>query len=133
MPSHLTAAIQTGRRILEIERLLAAGCRDQATAAALGAEHEQLMQTQQDQMIAASKAGASWETIRFALQMHGQDATRQPDDGPSLAETLDAAMRTWGPAALLTFLDTVKASAQEGEEMTKAKLDALAEHSLVIR
>jgi hypothetical protein len=92
----LNEALRTGRRIREIEQQLAAGTHDDRERAALGNEHQQLIAQQQDQMIEAADAGFSWDTIRFALQIHGQGANREPGDPrPTPAEqlALDSARR----------------------------------------
>lgn len=102
---HINEALATGREILQLERELFGLQSNDPVRASLGQRHSDLLRQQQDQMVAAVRAGADWDTVRFALEMHGQDANRQmPPTGPTPAETLVELMRQYGAEAVVEAL-----------------------------
>src|SRR5687768_16348723 len=102
---HINQALATGREILALERELFGMQSNDPARAGLGQRHTALMRQQQDEMLAAVHAGADWDTIRFALELHGQDANRQmPPTGPTPAETLLQLMRQYGAEPVVEAL-----------------------------
>lgn len=119
MASLINRFLVTGRLIRDLEGRLFAGDVDQDQRADLGAELSRLIRRQQDEIVAAVDAGAPWDTVRFVLAFHGQDADRDQYRGlPTPAELLGDLFATYGPAAVLEALDTYRRSAH-GHRMTE--------------
>jgi hypothetical protein len=68
------------------------------------------MSRQQRQLVDAHRAGADWQTIEFALTLHGQHADREVGStDPTPAEQLSALMRQHGSEAVVVALDAMRA------------------------
>lgn len=107
--------INTGRELLAVEKRLETMDPRDPDRPALSAQHSQLMRRQQDEMVAAVDAGVGWETVRFALELHGQDANRDQHHGePTPAEILGEAMRVLGPERFIAALDAMRAEHAAG-------------------
>lgn len=113
MSTHLNAALATGRDILAIERELSTRPAGDPDRARLGAEHTALMRRQQEQLVAAHRAGVDWDTIRAALEWHGQHAGRQVGDtAPTPAARLLALITACGAEPVVAALDAARDSGQ---------------------
>ena len=107
--------VNTGRELLAAEKRLETMDPRDPDRPALSAQHTQLMRRQQDEIVAAVDAGVSWETVRFALELHGQDANRDQHHGePTPAEQLDEMFRTYGGPAVIAALDAMRAAHAAG-------------------
>ncbi len=103
----INAFLDTGRAILALERQLVGMPYTDPRRRRLAAEHSRLMRRQQKEIVAAHRAGVDWDTITFALVLHGQSADREVGDtDPTPAEQLLALMREHGGLAVVDALDT---------------------------
>lgn len=105
--SLINKLLGTGREILDAEKRLDGMPTSHPDRKSLSDRHAKLMRKQQDEIVAASKV-ADWDTVRFALTLHGQGADR-PDPGqPTPAEMLSGMMRQYGAENVVTALDQMR-------------------------
>ncbi len=113
MSTLINTFLRTGREILALEKELRGMPSTDPRRRPLGEEHTRLMRRQQEEILAAHRAGATWETIEFALIMHGQSAERETGStDPTPAEHLLALMRRYGAEAVMRALDEAKRQPQ---------------------
>jgi hypothetical protein len=109
MPSLINRFLATGREVLDVERRLRELPPRHPDREQLGTEHTRLTRRQQAEIVTAVQSGASWDTVTFALALHGQGADRDLYEGrPTPAEELDALMRAYGGEAVIHALDAYR-------------------------
>lgn len=106
MPTLVNRLIQTGREILKLEQLMdSAPTMLAGDRRHLSDRHTALMSRQQAQIVDAVNAGVCWDTITFALALHGQDADRDQHRGePSTAAVLQAVVAAYEPEKAMAIL-----------------------------
>jgi hypothetical protein len=112
--SLINTFLATGREIRAVEQRLAAmGPRDE-NRTRLGNECRRLIGRQQEEIVAAVRAGAGWSTVEFALRLHGQYAGRDVASAePTPAECVGELMQKFGPVVVLEALDHVRGLVDE--------------------
>lgn len=117
--SHINAILATGRKLNDVEaELVELGPRDERRAE-LSQQASQLQAHQTDQIAAALRDGVAEETIRFALDLHGQGANRELwRTTPTPAEHLAALITLYGAPRVVEALDAFRAqlAATSGED-----------------